>query len=584
MTAALRIDARRPRWKPLPQPHALERAYYARLMAVVNRTFGLLRKKLAAHLPADARRQDAAEDEPPDNFKAVTFTIEEVEFELAESFPATSVRKAAESTAKEIDAAHLRATRRQFSEATGIDILKEAPKLRPTVEEFTKENVALIKSIPKEAMEGLRHALVAAGLEKGVRPERLAKMLEERYGVAQRRAQLIATDQVGKLMSSLTEERHRELGITKYRWRTSRDNRVRRLHVRREGVVFEYDNPPPDGHAGAAIRCRCWCEPIVPEPLVEELKEKAEPKKKAAAPQSQTTPTRQPAGRTRPKKPTAKPARRPPKQPPPAKRAPAKAATPKPPVAPIARPVALRRPTTAPRQPAEALAAQKAKALPNGAVRGADAAAVMREFPETRALGDLLRVDDFSHPIVRKEVGDLARLPPSLLSRLPEAMADLHISTKPITEIGRSGYLAQFAGQKARGWKQGSTLQQVGGAYVPATKEVLVAVLKTPKTDDSVVLHEVAHALDYNLRQSRTSASKSFVAAWEDFKDGDYANSKHPYFTQKVPAGPEETFAEAFATYFKWGRAVAVKDFGPKVVAALEAEYGPTVFAPKEDA
>lgn len=271
MTAALRIDARRPRWKPLPQPHALERAYYARLMAVVNRTFGLLRKKLAAHLPADARRQDAAEDEPPDNFRAVTFTIEEVEFELAESFPATSVRKAAESTAKEIDNAHLRATRRQFSEATGIDILREAPKLRKTVEEFTKENVALIKSIPKEAMEGLRHALVTAGLEKGVRPERLAKMLQERYGVAQRRAQLIATDQVGKMMASLTEERHRELGVTKYRWRTSRDNRVRRLHARREGKVFEYDKPPReepgDGHAGHSFRCRCFQEPLLDEVL-----------------------------------------------------------------------------------------------------------------------------------------------------------------------------------------------------------------------------------------------------------------------------------------------------------------------------
>lgn len=271
MTAALRIDARRPRWKPLPQPHALERAYYARLMAVVTRTFGLLRKKLAAHLPADARRQDAAEDEPPDNFQAVTFTIEEVEFELAESFPATSVRKAAEATGTEIDNAHLRSMRRQFSEATGIDILREAPKLRPTVEEFTKRNVDLIKSIPKEAMEGLRHALVTAGLEKGVRPERLAKMLEERYGVAQRRAQLIATDQVGKMMASLTEERHRELGVTKYRWRTSRDNRVRRLHVKREGKVFSYDVPPRevpgDGHAGAGIRCRCWPEPVLDEVL-----------------------------------------------------------------------------------------------------------------------------------------------------------------------------------------------------------------------------------------------------------------------------------------------------------------------------
>lgn len=576
MTAALRIDARRPRWKPLPQPHALERAYYARLMAVVERAFALLRKRLAAHLPPDVRRQDAAEDEPPDNFKAVTFTIEEVEFELAESFPATSIRKAAESTATEIDNAHLRSMRRQFSEATGIDVLKEAPKLRPTVEEFTKRNVDLIKSIPKEAMEGLRHALVAAGLEKGVRPERLAKMLEERYGVAQRRAQLIATDQVGKLMSSLTEERHRELGVTKYRWRTSRDNRVRRLHVRREGKVFSYDDPPNevsgDGHAGSAVRCRCWQEPIITEQAMEKLQSEAAPK-----PKTKPTPTGggelSPAVRS-PVKKKSTPARKT------AKKSPsgASSAQKKPTTKVTTRPAT---PKSAARPPA--LRHPRAKGdLPHGAVRGAEAAAVMAEFPALKELGNFLRVDDYSNQHVRKQVADIASLPPPILQHLAEAVDDIHVSTKNITDLGRSGHMARSKGERPRGWEEGETFEQTAGVYIKSRREVLVSAPLTAGYDSSVVLHEIGHAIDGPMPDNQVSRTPEFESAWKDFTSGNYVNSRHPYFNQEYPAGAEETFAEAFSLYFGRNKSEAVKHFGPRVVELLEAKYGPDAYPPKD--
>ena len=46
----------------------------------------------------------------------------------------------------------------------------------------------------------------------------------------------------------------------KYTWRTQKDRYVRDEHKKREGVVFEWDDPPYDGHPGEAYGCRCWAE------------------------------------------------------------------------------------------------------------------------------------------------------------------------------------------------------------------------------------------------------------------------------------------------------------------------------------
>jgi hypothetical protein len=45
-----------------------------------------------------------------------------------------------------------------------------------------------------------------------------------------------------------------------YTWRTRKDLNVRDEHKIREGMSFEWDTPPSDGHPGEAFGCRCWAE------------------------------------------------------------------------------------------------------------------------------------------------------------------------------------------------------------------------------------------------------------------------------------------------------------------------------------
>ena len=65
----------------------------------------------------------------------------------------------------------------------------------------------------------------------------------------------------------MTQARQMKLGIERYRWRTAGDTRVRTEHAMREGQIFSWDRPPPDGHPGQPINCRCYAEPVIEDVL-----------------------------------------------------------------------------------------------------------------------------------------------------------------------------------------------------------------------------------------------------------------------------------------------------------------------------
>ena len=145
-----------------------------------------------------------------------------------------------------------------------IDPFKSEPWLERAMEQAVSEHVALVKSLERKHLADLEN-LVHKGVREGRRVEDIAFDVAVRYGVSQRRAELIAQDQVGKFYGRLDEERQTRLGVTEYTWRTSKDEKVRPDHRRREGKVFKWKDPPSDGHPGQAIRCRCYPEPKLPE-------------------------------------------------------------------------------------------------------------------------------------------------------------------------------------------------------------------------------------------------------------------------------------------------------------------------------
>lgn len=142
---------------------------------------------------------------------------------------------------------------------TGVDIEQfvfGGNKVAQRLEGLMLANTQLIKSIPTQYLDKVQSA-VTRGLVSGKLPKDIAEEIKEIGRVTDSRARLIARDQSSKASSALTQARHEELGITRYRWSASGDERVRESHMANDGKIFSYDNPPPTGHPGHEVNCRC---------------------------------------------------------------------------------------------------------------------------------------------------------------------------------------------------------------------------------------------------------------------------------------------------------------------------------------
>ena len=146
----------------------------------------------------------------------------------------------------------------------GVDVYRSEPWLAEAQTNWVAANTSLIKSIPAQHMERVEQ-IVRNGVLNGESPKSLAAKIQAAGGVTQRRAELIASDQISKANAELNKFRQQELGIEKYTWVSSHDERVRALHKQYDGNVYEWDKPPADGHPGMPIRCRCHASPVFPD-------------------------------------------------------------------------------------------------------------------------------------------------------------------------------------------------------------------------------------------------------------------------------------------------------------------------------
>lgn len=126
-------------------------------------------------------------------------------------------------------------------------------------------NVALIKGLADDTAKRVQQA-VSTAVINGQSAATLRKTLTEQFGIADRRARLIARDQIGKLNSDLNRIRQQQVGVTKYEWMTSADERVRPLHRSLNGKVYKWGEDtgaegglPP----GQPVQCRCVARGIV---------------------------------------------------------------------------------------------------------------------------------------------------------------------------------------------------------------------------------------------------------------------------------------------------------------------------------
>ena len=166
-----------------------------------------------------------------------------------------------------------RSVTNQLLTVVAIDVLPTLGQASHLLGKWATDQVALIKSLDARYFDEIREAVVTT-ITEGQSTRTLSQAIQERYGVARSRADLIATDQVGTLNGKITEERQTKLGIEEYTWSNSGDVRVRPLHRNPGdsgaaagalgGTVRRWSEPhPTEGHPGYPIRCRCSAIPVI---------------------------------------------------------------------------------------------------------------------------------------------------------------------------------------------------------------------------------------------------------------------------------------------------------------------------------
>lgn len=147
----------------------------------------------------------------------------------------------------------------------GVDVYRSEPWLARLQENWIADNTRLIKGLTDSHINNIER-VIREGVMGGQSQRTIAKALQALGGISENRAKLIAADQVGKANGALTQHRHEDLGVTRYKWSDSDDRRVRRTHAANNGQIFEWKKGPANTkgrHPGQEIRCRCSAIPVL---------------------------------------------------------------------------------------------------------------------------------------------------------------------------------------------------------------------------------------------------------------------------------------------------------------------------------
>jgi SPP1 gp7 family putative phage head morphogenesis protein len=155
----------------------------------------------------------------------------------------------------------------QVKQVTGVAPFRSEPWLQGTLNNSVSQNVSLITTLHEDYFKDIEFETLN-GLERGLSTREIAKNIQKKTGASKNRARLIAQDQVSKLNASLASRRASDLGVKRFRWSTSSDERVRASHRALNNKIFTYkDGASVDGDTnvlpGQPIRCRCVAVPII---------------------------------------------------------------------------------------------------------------------------------------------------------------------------------------------------------------------------------------------------------------------------------------------------------------------------------
>jgi SPP1 gp7 family putative phage head morphogenesis protein len=157
----------------------------------------------------------------------------------------------------------------------GVDLLLGDDQIIKAIDAWTKDNARKITRLAEAETDQISN-IVLNGYRQGLSPSGLRSAILDTFRAAderesqmvrgmslEARAKFVARDQVATLNGQVARMRQERVGIRKYIWQTSEDERVRPSHAALNGEIMSWDDPPPFGHPGMDYNCRCVAIPYL---------------------------------------------------------------------------------------------------------------------------------------------------------------------------------------------------------------------------------------------------------------------------------------------------------------------------------
>ena len=234
-------------------PKIVENAYVRRLREIARAAHEELTRAATEHMRTDGARSDAY-------YKHTSALV------VAGARVSTLIDQETGKAFDRLAPALVKSTAKALRGISPHDI-----GLGPVVDAARTENIALMRRAGREYADNVGKIVEAPenfGLHVEALKEKILPQLSALGEKAEARAELIARDQTLKLNAGLTQTRMQAVGITRYTWSTSGDERVREAHAEVNGQEFDFATGAPVGsdgenlNPGEDFQCRCVALPV----------------------------------------------------------------------------------------------------------------------------------------------------------------------------------------------------------------------------------------------------------------------------------------------------------------------------------
>ena len=249
------------------------RWYQSRLVSIVNEwqrvTISALENGVVGSLVDQFRNDDALDD------------FNQISVDLQQDFNATmpAVSQYADDAYGRTDAIHKARWKKVVNATYGVDLFLIEDWQSGFIRAFVDNNVALVKNLSEDTVNKITQSVIG-GARSGIRPSEIAKNIRNDFKTTKKRAKLIARDQVSKLYGEINRNRQEDIGVVRYEWLDSDDERVRKSHDLNDKKVMQWKNSNVylsggkwvtregfKGIPGEDIQCRCVALPVMPNEL-----------------------------------------------------------------------------------------------------------------------------------------------------------------------------------------------------------------------------------------------------------------------------------------------------------------------------